>query len=193
MAQQSRTTAAKPKPKLGGRPLGRPPGSKNKVKAPPAGKATGRAAKAAPAKPAAPSRKAVTAIVVAKPSKEELRLQVEKLERTVATLRARSREAVRAGKQAAARIEALEEQLRAQETQAPKPVAAAPREKKKPTRAGRVPTEAAKTPRGRGKPVRRDPGDAVPPEVAVGEPVPMDAEARAAFESPEATLHPADS
>ena len=46
-----------------------------------------------------------------KVSKDELRAQVEKLERTNATLRAKGREATQAAKTAAARIAELEEQV----------------------------------------------------------------------------------
>ncbi|MGI4941083.1 MAG: hypothetical protein ACRYHQ_11090 [Janthinobacterium lividum] len=46
--------------------------------------------------------------------------------------------------------------------------------------------------RGRRSKAARDPGDAVPPGVAVGEPEPMDEEVAAAYESFQAKLHPAD-
>ena len=130
-----------------------------------------------------------------KPSKEELRAQVEKLERTVATLRARSREAVCAAKQAAARIEELEAQLAARTERTPEPAAAAPRAVKRgPKRTAAAAPNApkvARSVRARRLSAERDPGDGVPPGVAVQEPEPMDEEATAAFESLEAKLHPA--
>lgn len=102
-----------------------------------------------------------------KVSKDDLRAQVAKLEDTVATLRAKSRELTRAAKQAAARIAELETQLATQ------------------TVPNTVPEQSARTVRGsraaagsRKRPI--DPGDAVPPGVAVIEPQPLDEEARAA-------------
>lgn len=53
-----------------------------------------------------------------KPSKGELQAQVEKLKHTVATLWTRSRNAVCAAKETAARIGKLEEQLAAAQKQA---------------------------------------------------------------------------
>ena len=103
-----------------------------------------------------------------KVSKDDLRAQIAKLEDTVATLRAKSRELTRAARQAAARIAELETQLAAAQT-APD---AAP---EKPAKSARG-TRAASGSRQR--PI--DPGDAVPPGVAVAEPQPLDEEARAA-------------
>ena len=158
---------------------GRPRGSTKAASTAPVGK-TRRAVAAKPA-PAAP-----------KPSKGELQARVEKLERTVATLRIRSREAVRAAKQAAVRINELEMQLA--EKPAPEPAAAAPRaitRTPKQTTARSAP-KAAKLPRGQRSSPGRDPGDAVRPGVAVDDPEPMDGEATAAYQSLEANLHPAD-
>ncbi len=132
----------------------------------------------------AASRRPPAATPVPKVSRDELRAQVEKLERTVATLRTRSREAVRAAKQAAARIEELEAQLAARKKQLSRPAAA-------PRAATRTP-KAAMFARGQRPKAERDPGDAVPPGVAVSEPEPMDEEAAAAYESLQAKLHPAD-
>ncbi len=131
-----------------------------------------------------------------KVSKDELRAQVEKLERTVATLRTRSREAVRAAKQATARIEELEAQLAAKQ-QTLKPAPTAPRAAARtPKPATSADTQAAsrKTRSRRGQTLtdERDPGDAVPPSVAVAEPEPMDEEATNALESLQAQLHPMD-
>ena len=137
---------------------GRPPGSKSKLAPAPAVEKTRRmAANSAPAAP--------------KPSKSELQAQVEKLERTVTTLRTRSREAVRAAKQAATRIEELEAQLATMERQAPKPpvVAQSPAPKRALKRAAAAPSDPkpVRSVRGRRLSAERDPGDTVPPGVAV--------------------------
>ena len=120
-------------------------------------------------------------------TKDELRAQVDKLERTIATLRTKNREATRAAKEATARIEELETQVTKLEK------AAVPKEPPVRTRAART---GANTPqpkqtrssRGRKLSGDRDPGDAVPPGVAVQEPEPMDEEAEAAFENLEEHL-----
>ena len=155
-----------------------------------------RGRQAAAAQPAVTRRTPAAASPAPKVSKNELRAQVEKLERTVATLRTRSREAVRAAKQAAARIEELEAQLAAKE-QAAKPAATAPQAAIRTPKAGSkaVPQAAprkARSRRGQTLSGERDPGDAVPPGVAVAEPEPMDEEAETAFENLQAHLHPAD-
>ena len=180
MAQRTKTASTTKTP-AGGARRGRPPGSTS-TKA------------AAPAKPVKGRRPAVAQLAAApalKVSKDELRAQVEKLERTVATLRARSREAVKAAKQAAARIEELETQLAA------KPAAAAAQPVRRATRAAAnsvaqtAPTKIRGR-RGQALSDERDQGDAVPPGVAVAEPEPMDEEASTAFENLQAHLHPAD-
>jgi hypothetical protein len=110
-------------------------------------------------------------------SKDELRARVEKLEQTVATLRAKSREANKAAKAAAARIAELEEQAaQLEQTAAPPapPVDRQPRASRSP-RTGRRSREI-------------DPGDAVPPGVAVQEPAPLDEEAETALENLEEHL-----
>ena len=188
MAQRART-ASTTKTQASGAKRGRPPGSTSAKAAATAKPTKGRRAAVTP--PAATRRRPAAAAPAPKVSKDELRAQVEKLERTVATLRARSREAVRAAKQATARIEELEAQLAA------KPAATAPRA------ASRTPKPAAKADalmarrktrarRGQAGSDERDPGDAVPPGVAVAEPEPMDEEATTAFENLQAHLHPAD-
>ncbi len=138
------------------------------------------------AKPIAVPRKPPATPSAPKPSKGALQAQVEKLERTVAVLRTRSRDAVRAAKQAAARIEELEAQLATMERQASKPPAvpskAAVRAPKRAAAALPDP-KSARSVRGRRLSAERDPGDAVPPGVAVRDPEPMDEEATAAFES----------
>ena len=116
--------------------------------------------------------------VVTKISKDELRAQVEKLERANATLRAKSREAGRAAKTASARIAALEDEV----ARLDKQLAA--------QRTGVGGGEAAASPKGGRRAQRReiDPGDAVPPGVAVGKPAPPDLEAETALENLEAHL-----
>ncbi len=171
---------------------GRPTESKPKAVPTPA---AGKWRQAVAAKPAGAGRKAPAAAAAPKVGKGALQAQVEKLERTVATLRTRSRAAVRAAKEAAARIEELEGQL-AERAQAPK-LSAATSRTAKPTRrpaAAAAPELArpAKSARGRRLNPERDPGDAVPPGVAVQESEPMDEEATAAFDSLEATLHPVE-
>ena len=102
-----------------------------------------------------------------KVSKDELRAQVEKLERANATLRAKSREMRRAEKMTNDRIAELETEVARLESQVARHAAAAKRSNAaKPSRASR----------------KRDidPGDAVPPGVAVPEPEQPDEEAEAA-------------
>lgn len=118
--------------------------------------------------------------VAPKLSKEELRVLAERLERTNATLRARSREAVRAAKAASARIAELEAQVEqlegkvaAQEaSREASPTAAAKPARQSPAKPNR--------PRKQKQQQGIDPGDAVPPGVAVQEPAPEDEEARQA-------------
>ncbi len=109
-------------------------------------------------------------------SKDELRANVEKLEQLVATLRAKSREANKAAKAAAARIGELEAEVAALEKKA---AAAPPRLREtKPTRPARSRYQSREI----------DPGDAVPPGVAVQEPAPLDEEAETALENLETHL-----
>ena len=191
MARTVRTTKTIKAPKIG-RPRGRPPGSTS----------TKSVAKSAPTKtrlsvattPVAKPRGPTAASPVLKISKDELRAQVEKLEGTVTALRTRSREAVRAAKQVAARIEELEAQVAGLEKQAAKPSAAAsPTRTRAPATAVASPPAPKATRSGRGRRLsrERDPGDAVPPGVAVEEAEPMDKEATVAFENLQAHLHPA--
>ena len=154
------------------RPPGRPPGSKNKVKA------TAQA-KAVPVRRTAPPKQKVTApkrgAAVSRPpvvTRDELRAQVEKLERANATLRTKSREAGRATKEAAARIEALEAQVAKLERAAIRKDAPA---RTKAARNREVATEPKPKRATRG----RKPGSSRTPE-------PMEAEAERDFESPEA-------
>jgi hypothetical protein len=110
-------------------------------------------------------------------SKDELRAQVEKLERANATLRAKSRETNRAAKSAAARIAELEGEVARLEKKVASQAAATTR--------GARPRTAASNKRRNSE---IDPGDAVPPGVAVEEPAPLDAEAEAARENLEERL-----
>ncbi len=188
MAQRAKI-ASTVKPPAGGARRGRPPGSTSAKAAAAAKAAKGRQPASAP--PAATRRTPATAVPAPKVSKDELRAQVEKLEHTVATLRARSRDAVRATKQATARIEELEAQLAA------KPAATAPQpadRTPKPATKGNKQAAPKKTRARRGQATSdgRDPGDAVPPGVAVADPEPMDAEAATAFENLQTHLHSAD-
>ena len=191
MAQRARIASTTKTP-AGGARRGRPPESTAAKAAAAAKPAKGRQPAIAP--PAVTRRTPAAAAQAPKVSKDELRAQVEKLERTVATLRARSREAVRAAKQATARIEELEAELTA------KPAATASQlAKRAPKPSAKVdapvaPVAPRKTKGRRGQATSddRDPGDAVPPGVAVAEPEPMDEEATTAFENLQAHLHPAD-
>jgi len=106
-----------------------------------------------------------------KVSKDELRAQVEKLEQLVATLRSKGREANKAAKAATVRISELEAQVARLEQEAP------PSTARQPAQQARVEKPA----RGRRKGREIDLGDAVPPEVAVQEPEPLDEEAETAL------------
>lgn len=156
--------------------------SRPKTAAPPA-KATkpATAPKRAAAAPAAP--------VAAKVSKDELRGQVEKLERANATLRAKGREMNKAAKAATARIAELEE--------AAARVAELEEKVLQLERKASTPAVSPKSGAKRAKPAdakRRgrdiDPGDAVPPGVAVQEPEPLDDEAVTVLENLEEHLRP---
>ena len=199
MAQRIKTTSTAKTP-VGTARRGRPPGSRSTK--PASASRVVKTRQPAPAKPATTRSKPAAASSVPKISKDELRAQVEKLERTVATLRARSRDAVRAAKQSSARIEELEAQL-ARKEQLSKPVATAPRAAtrtpKPAAEAGMQPmlpdashARSGKSRRGQTLSDERDPGDAVPPGVAVQDPEPMDEEAAAAFENLQAQLRPAE-
>ncbi len=160
VAGPTRTTRPTPAPLQGRRPKTEVPASPGKTAKPPIRRT------AEPSLVSAP-----------KPSKEQLRIQVEKLERANTSLRAKSREMSKMSRAAALRIADLEAQLadlrdRAGSQDAPR------RRDRKPARPPA---------RGRG-PRERDPGDAVPPGVAVLEPAPLDAEAEAALESLEEHL-----
>lgn len=129
-----------------------------------------QAAKARSPKNHSPARKPAI-------SKDELRAQVAKLERANARLRARSREANRAAKTAAAHIAELEDRVARLEKQVTSPPPA--------VRRARPPGATSRT---RRPEQDRDPGDAVPPGVAVEAPAPLDEEAEAARENLEQHL-----
>jgi hypothetical protein len=150
----------------------------------------GRPAAAASAKPAVKGRTSKSARAATAPkrtpaalpqapklSKDELRAQVEKLERANATLRAKSREANRVAKSSAARIAELEGEVARLEKKVALQAAAATR--------GPKPRTSASSKR-RNSDV--DPGDAVPPGVAVDEPAPLDPDAEAGRENLEERL-----
>lgn len=189
MARTAKPTPATKAKAPASKRLGRPPGSKNKIKATAKASAVPTRRSAAPQQEmAAPKRTA--AVAVSRPSvvtKDELRAQVEKLERANATLRAKSREAGRAAKLAAARIEELEAQVTKLERSAI-PKEAPARTKAARSKAVTPDPKPARSTRGRKPSGNQDPGDAVPPGVAVDEPEPMDAEAETALENLEEHL-----
>jgi hypothetical protein len=152
---------------------GRKPGRPAAASTKPAVK--GRTSKSARAA-AAPKRTPAALPRAPKLSKDELRAQVEKLERANATLRAKSRETNRAAKSSAARIAELEGEVARWEKKVAAQAAAA---------RGPKPRTPASSKR-RSSDI--DPGDAVPPGVAVEEPAPLDAEAEAARENLEEQL-----
>ena len=166
------------------RKLGRPKGSKNKA-------GTITTSLPVPARPplrvtapkaAAPVRRATAAThaeAAPKVSKDELRAQVQKLTVSSEKLHAKLREATKAAKVAASRIAVLEEQV-AQLERTARPAAPEPGPA---PRVGRGTASRARRP-------RHDPGDAVPPGVAVEEPLPLDDEAKAARDKLEHHLAP---
>jgi hypothetical protein len=102
---------------------------------------------------------------------------VEKLERANATLRAKGREATRDAKSSAARIAELEGEVARLEKKVASQ-ATSPQRPPTPWTAGRGKRQSAGI----------DPGDAVPPGVAVQEPAPLDAQAETARENLEEQL-----
>lgn len=160
--------SAKRTASVGEAPERRKPGRPAKTAAavlPQAAKTTKVVARSLPASPAP------------KVSKDELRAQVEKLEQLVANLRAKSREANKAAKAATARISELEAEVAQLEKKAGASVSASAPQ-----------VQPTKPPRARRRGREIDPGDAVPPGVAVQEPAPLDEEAETALENLEEHL-----
>jgi hypothetical protein len=133
----------------------------------PAEKGRSQAAKTKAGKePRSTAKRASTAAPPRTVSKDELRAQVEKLERANAALRAKSREATRAAKLSAARIAELEDEvvrLRGQLS-------------------GTTDLHSAGSSNSGPQDREIDPGDAVPPGVAPEDPNPPDQEADTARE-----------
>ncbi len=145
----------------------------------------------APSTRSVPAAKRAPAAAASAPKlgKEELRAQVEKLERANATLRAKSKQAGQSAKAAAARVAELEAQVEqfeqaAAAAKAPAKAAVRKGDSAKPVSAGSQATPK----RTRRRKSEIDPGDAVPPGLAVSEPLPMDEEAAAAKENLEEHL-----
>jgi hypothetical protein len=153
-------------PKSSGRKAGRPAAAVVAAKAP--AKVTKLAV--------APKRAPAAATPALKLSKDDLRGQLEKLERANATLRAKSREANRTAKAATARIAELEEMVARLEQKA---VPATP---------AKVEKAAAKPTRVKRQSGKVGPVAAVPPGMATQEPAPHDEEAETAQESLEEQL-----
>jgi hypothetical protein len=163
MARRAKTTKTA-KLAVRGRKAGHPAAS---VKRPT--KKAARTAKRA-VSTASPKRASHMAPSPPKLSKDELRAQVEKLERANAALRAKNREASRNAKTTAARIAELGEQVARLEKQLAAQTAAAGDDRA---------ALASKGRRARHREI--DPGDSVPPGVAVEEPAPLDLEAEIAL------------
>jgi len=135
-------------------------------------KAPAKVAKAA----ATPKRAPAAPAPALKLSKDELRVQLEKLERANATLRTKHREANRTAKAATARIAELEEIVAGLEMKAAQATPA------------KVENAAAKPTRVKRQSGKVGPGAAVPPGVAIQEPAPLEAEDEAALEHLEEQL-----
>ena len=185
MARAAKTVAAPAKPILSARKsVSRPvTPAKKAATAPaetPAMKAPRVAAKMSRSTPAPARTSTTTPTPTAAPklSKDELRAQVAKLEGSNATLKAKSRDMNRAFKAANSRIADLEAEL------------AELRDQAAATQVVAKPVKEAKTPRAAraSRKASIDPGDVVPPGVAVEEPQPLDEEARAARDALEEHL-----
>src|SRR5689334_7654162 len=122
--------------------------------------------------PGGTAKRASTAAPARTVSKDELRAQVERLERANATLRTKSREATRAAKLSAARIAELEDEVARLQAQL----------------SGTTDYHSAVSSDGGPQGRDIDPGDAVPPGVGPEEPNPPDQEADMARENLEAHL-----
>jgi chromosome segregation ATPase len=163
MARRAKTTKTA-KPAVRGRKAGHPVASAKRT--------TKKAAKTAKraVSTASPKHTPPKAPAAPKLSKDELHAQVEKLEHANANLRAKNREASREAKTTAARIAVLEEQVARLEKRLAAQAAGA---------GGDRATRAPKVRRTRHREI--DPGDSVPPGVAVEEPAPLDLEAENAL------------
>jgi hypothetical protein len=153
-------------PKSKGRRAGRPAAAVVAAKAP--AKVTRVAA--------TPKRTPAAAAPAPKLGKDELRVQLEKLERANATLRAKSREANRTAKAATARIAELEEIVARLEQKAAQ---ATP---------DKVEKAAAKPTRVKRQSGKGGPGAAVPAAEAIHEPASLDEAGEAALERPDEQL-----
>ena len=158
MARATRTPVATPSP------------ARAKLK----GAAAKSARKPSPSAGAIP----VTA-TVPKLSKDELRAQVEALERTVAKLKLKAKAMRAAARQADDRMGELEAEVSRLEDALAKASRTAPT---------KAPRAAGVRARKQSTPGERDPGDGVPPGVAVQDPEPLDQEAEAALASLEEKL-----
>ena len=195
MPRTAKPTAALKVPATGKR-RGRLSGSVTTSKAPSRTAARRRTIVVAPAPPAA--RRPVSRMVAGKPirsttvaaslpklSKDELRAQVDKLERANASLRTKNREAGRAAKAAEARIAELEAHVARLEKSAARRSQPAP----EPAAEVQRTTRSTRTRRS-GLSRDRDPGDAVPPGVAVADPEPLDERAKQVRANLEEHLRP---
>jgi hypothetical protein len=163
MARQAKTMKTA-KPAVRGRKAGHPAASVKR----PTKEAARTAKRAVPT--ASPKHTPRMAASAPKLSKGELRAQVEKLERANANLRAKNREASRAAKTTAARIAELEEQVVRLEKQLVAQTATAGGDRAALESEGR-----------RARHRKIDPGDSVPPGVAVEESAPPGLEAETAL------------
>jgi hypothetical protein len=167
MARATTTSAKKPAARQTAKPAAK--AATRQTAKPPAKRAAAPAASRQAA-----SRQAAPKPVISKPSKEDLRLQAEKLERANVTLRKKNRELKRAAGAASERVTELEGEVARLEQRLAK--AAAPEASPAASRNARAATgRAARQPRSRGagQGSKRDPGDAVPPGVAVEQPEPL--------------------
>lgn len=187
MARPTKTTRTVAKPATSGRKAALPNAPLGEGKSARTPQATGKSGKLS----SAPARKTLAVAPIAaaatpapKLSKEELRGLVEKQEGTIATLRAKSRETNKAAKAANNRIAELEAEVaRLQQQVAARGARAeqdGPASAKRINDAPAKQNRAAKASSG-AKPPRKavDPGDGVPPGVAVEAPEPLDEEAEA--------------
>lgn len=142
------------------------------------------------AKPVA--RSAARPAAAAVQSKQDLRDRIDKLERANINLRTKNREMTEAAREAAERIDTLEEEVAKLRAAAATPAKAAG--PAKPALAKPAPVAAPATAPKRRRPRTaapdRDPGDAVPPGVAALDPEPMDEQAAAAKQNLEEQLAP---